>query len=69
LVSLKSQTVKIDALDQNFKFETGEVIHTEISRKFKVKDIEAYFETAGFDVVEHFYDCKHYYVDTLVKKL
>ncbi|MFT6997283.1 MAG: L-histidine N-alpha-methyltransferase [Cryomorphaceae bacterium] len=69
LVSLKSQTVKIDALDQHFKFETGEVIHTEISRKFKVKDIEAYFETAGFDVVEHFYDCKHYYVDTLVKKL
>ncbi len=68
LVSLKQQIVKIDALNQNFKFETGEVIHTEISRKFKVEDIEAYFEKAGFTVVEHFYDCKHYFVDTLVKK-
>jgi dimethylhistidine N-methyltransferase len=68
LVSLKQQTVKIDSLDQVFKFETGEVIHTEISRKFKVEDVEAYFEKAGFQVVEHFYDCKHYFVDTLVKK-
>jgi dimethylhistidine N-methyltransferase len=48
LVSLKQQIVKIDALDQNFKFKVGEVIHTEISRKFKVEDIEAYFEKAGF---------------------
>lgn len=68
LVSLKNQTVKIDALNQNFTFETGEVIHTEISRKFRVDQIEAYFRQAGFEVVEHFYDCKHYFVDTLVKK-
>ncbi|MGB6036244.1 MAG: L-histidine N(alpha)-methyltransferase [Cryomorphaceae bacterium] len=68
LVSLKQQTVKIDALEQNFKFEVGEVIHTEISRKFKVEDVEAYFRKAGFQVVEHFHDCKHYFVDTLVKK-
>ena len=68
LVSLKNQTVKISVLGQNYKFETGEAIHTEISRKFRVEDIEAYFEKAGFEIVEHFYDCKHYFVDTLVKK-
>jgi len=68
LVSLKNQTVKIDSLSRDFMFETGEVIHTEISRKFRVDHIEAYFEGAGFEVVEHFYDCKHYFVDTLVKK-
>ncbi|MCZ4410135.1 L-histidine N(alpha)-methyltransferase [Cryomorphaceae bacterium 1068] len=68
LVSLKQQIVKVDRLDQTFQFEVGEVIHTEISRKFRVEDIETYFEKAGFDVVEHFYDCKHYFVDTLVKK-
>ncbi|HKK38267.1 MAG TPA: L-histidine N(alpha)-methyltransferase, partial [Cryomorphaceae bacterium] len=68
LVSLKQQTVKIDDLGQTFKFESGEVIHTEVSRKFKVEHIESYFEKAGFQVVEHFYDCKHYFVDTLVKK-
>lgn len=68
LVSLKNQTVTIDALNTNYKFQTGEVIHTEISRKFRVEHIEAYFRQAGFEVVEHFYDCKHYFVDTLVKK-
>jgi len=68
LVSLKQQTVKIDALEQHFKFEVGEVIHTEISRKFRVENIEKYFQGVGFEVVEHFYDCKHYFVDTLVKK-
>ena len=68
LVSLKQQTVNVGVLDQIYKFETGEVIHTEISRKFRVEDIETYFKSAGFEVVEHFYDCKHYFVDTLVKK-
>jgi len=68
LVSLKQQDVKIGSLNQVFSFESGEVIHTEISRKFRVRDIESYFKEAGFEVVEHFYDCKHYFVDTLAKK-
>jgi dimethylhistidine N-methyltransferase len=68
LVSLKKQEVKIGVSNEVFNFEAGEVIHTEISRKFREKDIEAYFRKAGFEVVEHFYDCKHYFVDTLAKK-
>lgn len=68
LVSLKQQNVRVDALKQNFDFAVGEVIHTEISRKFRAADMEAYFQRAGFEVVEHFYDCKHYFTDTLAKK-
>jgi dimethylhistidine N-methyltransferase len=69
LVSLKTQNVFISDLGQTFSFQTGEVIHTEISRKFRIADIERYFTESGLKVVEHFYDCKHYFVDTLAKKL
>ena len=69
LVSLKKQTVKINALDKRFDFEVGETIHTEISRKYSIKQIETLFGNAKFQVSKHFFDCKHYYVDTLVKKL
>lgn len=69
LVSLKNQTVKINDLDSSFDFEVGETIHTEISRKYSVSQIEALFENANFKLSKHFYDCKHYYVDTLVQKL
>ncbi|MEM9053436.1 MAG: L-histidine N(alpha)-methyltransferase, partial [Bacteroidota bacterium] len=68
LVSLKRQTVFLKNLDLKVDFEVGEVIHTEISRKFRVSDIEHYFSNSGFQMVEHFYDCKHYFVDTLAKK-
>lgn len=68
LVSLKRQTVFLKSLELKVDFEVGEVIHTEISRKFKVADIERYFSNSGFQTVEHFYDCKHYFVDTLAKK-
>jgi len=68
LVSKMQQTVELKQLGKTFHFDKGECIHTEISRKFAISDIEKYFAAAGFDVVEHFYDCKHYFVDTLAKK-
>ena len=69
LVSLKNQTVKINALEASFSFAAGEAIHTEISRKYSIDQIETLFENAKFKVSKHFFDCKHYYVDTLVQKL
>jgi dimethylhistidine N-methyltransferase len=68
LVSLKKQTVEIGKLNRSFEFEMGETIHTEISRKFTTAQMERYFMDAGFELVEHFFDCKHYFVDTLIKK-
>jgi dimethylhistidine N-methyltransferase len=68
LVSLKKQSVYIQALDKTFHFEMGETIHTEISRKYTVAQIEDLFGTAKFKICEHFFDCKHYYVDTLAEK-
>lgn len=68
LVSKKQQSVSVEKIAGLFEFEKGETIHTEISRKFSIHDIEGYLTEAGFEPVEHFYDCKHYFVDTLVKK-
>lgn len=68
LISQKQQTVRIGKLNQSFSFERGEAIHTEISRKFTTDQVEDYFASTGFQCVEHFFDCKHYFVDTLAKK-
>ncbi|NEN23111.1 L-histidine N(alpha)-methyltransferase [Cryomorpha ignava] len=69
IVSLKKQTVNIKGLKKQFVFDAGEAIHTEISRKYGINQIETLFENANFNVSKHFFDCKHYYVDTLAKKI
>lgn len=68
IVSLKNQKVRIDDLDETFTFSEGECIHTEISRKYTLEQIEDLFKGSNFTLVEHFLDSKHYYVDTLAKK-
>ncbi len=68
LVSLKEQTVHIGAGNVDIHFENGETIHTEVSRKFSIPQIEKLTGDAGFTVVEHFFDCRRYYVNTLLKK-
>lgn len=69
IVSLKNQKVRVDDLDETFIFSDGECIHTEISRKYTLEQIEDLFKGSGFNLVKHFLDKKHYYVDTLAKKL
>lgn len=67
IVSLKEQDVYIDACNATYHFGKGEAIHTEISRKFSVDEINEIAENSGFKVVEHFFDCKHYFVNTLIE--
>jgi len=68
LVSKKDHDVYVGALNKTFHFKRGEVIHTEISRKYTMDQIESLFTRTGFQVAEHFHDCKHYYVNTLAIK-
>lgn len=68
IVSLKDQEVHIAALNKTYHFKLGELMHTEISRKYTMASIESLFQRTGFKVVEHFFDSKHYYVDTLAQK-
>lgn len=68
LVSQKKQTVHIGALDLDVSFDYGEVIHTEISRKFTPKQIQELADATGFTVNATFTDCKGYFVDVIFEK-
>lgn len=69
LVSTIKQTVTIKAIGKSFDFEAGETIHTELSRKFTVDQINSLFENFSFEILDHFFDCKHYYSVALAKRV
>lgn len=69
IVSKKKQTVSITKADLTVEFEPGEVIHTEISKKFTINEIESFATKTDLAIKEHFFDCRHYYVNTLFEKL
>jgi L-histidine Nalpha-methyltransferase len=68
LVSQKAQTVTINALGMNVPFSAGEIIHTEISRKFTSAQIEQLAQNTGFSVVGWFTDHKGYFADVVFAK-
>ncbi|MGB0524712.1 MAG: L-histidine N(alpha)-methyltransferase [Flammeovirgaceae bacterium] len=65
LISLKNQDVYFDALEKTISFNEWELIHTEISRKFDLQQIEAMAQETGFRVVEHFRDKRKFFNDSL----
>ena len=67
LVSMKSQEVFIESLKQNFSFKAWEAIDMEISQKYDLETINSLGADAGFEVVKQFFDCKHYFVNTIFK--
>jgi len=69
LVSTKNQLVNFEKLGLEVEFEYAETIHTEVSRKYSITDIERLARLSGFSLVENFYDCKKYFVDSLWMKV
>ena len=67
LVSTETQDVHFKELEETFHFEAWEAIHTEISKKYGLQEIERLAKSVGFSVVEHFFDNKKYFVDTIWK--
>ena len=69
LISLKAQKVVFSKIDFEVEFKIGEYIHTEISRKYELEDIQDFASQTGFEVNKNFFDCRHYFVDSLWKCL
>lgn len=69
LVSQQVQTVSIGALDMAVPFAEGEIIHTEISRKFTRTQIEELARQTDFAVTGWFTDSKSYFVDVVFEKV
>jgi len=68
LVSQKAQAVTIRALDLTVSFGYGEVIHTEVSRKFTRDGIEELARQTGFQRTHWFTDCKEYFADVVFRR-
>lgn len=68
IVSQKAQTVQIGALDMTVPFDYGEIIHTEISRKFTRAQIDELAQQTGFSVTGWFTDCKGYFADVVFER-
>lgn len=65
IVSRRDQEVEISATKKTFHFDAWEAIDVELSLKYNPKEIEALARAAGFRIVDHFYDDKNYFVDSL----
>ena len=65
LVSLKDQEVNLKKASKRINFQKHELIHTELSRKFSLNEIEEQAQINGFKVVKHFKDSKGYFADSL----
>ncbi len=65
IISLKDQEFYLKKLDKTFHLKQWEYIHTEISKKYSLEEIEALAAAAGFDVKHNLLDCRHYFVDSV----
>lgn len=68
LISSREQTVQIDNGKYSFHFAPFEAIHTEISRKFSLAEIEQLCRANGFTANGHYTDKKHHYTITRMEK-
>ncbi len=66
IVSKKKQSVEL--LDTVVHFDAWEAIDVELSQKYSVREIEMLAQQSGFKVIEHFFDKRHYFADTLWQK-
>ena len=60
-----SQVVNFNALNWQVSFNENEYIHTEISKKYNIKEIDHLADNSGFKVLKNFTDSKNYFVDSL----
>lgn len=65
IISLKDQEVYIEGLNKTVAFLRSEYIHTEISKKYNLSELENLASTYNLKVDKHFTDKKKYFVDTL----
>ena len=65
IVSTRDQTVYLSALNTPIHFEAWEAIDVELSQKYSVREVEELARQTGFQVQQHFFDGRRYFLDTL----
>ena len=67
IISLEKQKVNIGSTHE-FKFEKGEDIWTELSKKYDLSELDKLIEREKFELVHHFLDSRSYFTDSLYIK-
>jgi len=67
LVSLREQSVRIDALNLEVAFSEGETIHTENSYKYDDDALAQMAADAGFEVAGRWTDSRNWFAEVLLK--
>jgi len=65
LVSLEAQEVFVEHIGRVFSFHPWEPIHTEYSYKYLISDIETLARETGFEIKEHLFDSRRWFVDSV----
>jgi dimethylhistidine N-methyltransferase len=66
LVSLREQSVRIDALEMEVAFTEGETIHTENSHKYDEHDLQSIAADSGFELTHVWTDSLGWFADALL---
>jgi len=69
LVSAEAQAVRLKRLDFTARFDAGETIRTEISRKFRAGEMQAAVEAHGFRLDERWSDAADWFALALFRRL
>lgn len=65
LINQKPQAVTLGKLNTVIEFGRSEPIFMETSRKYSLEAIEALAQNSGFELVEHLFDCKHWFTNSV----
>ena len=65
IVSLVNQIVRIKAINRDISFTKGEIIQTELSKKYNLGEIRDLATAAGFETVRNFFDGEDLFTDAL----
>lgn len=65
LISLDETEVSVAG--RTFRFDELEALHTEVSHKYSVKEINELARSAGLEVVQIYTDSRNYFADCLLK--
>lgn len=68
LISKENQVVYSIVIDKSYPIAKHDVIWTELSKKFQIKEIEGLGNSAGLTPIQHFTDKAGYFSDSLFKK-
>jgi L-histidine Nalpha-methyltransferase len=68
LVSQRAQRVALAAIDLEIALAAGEVIHTEVSRKYTPPEMDELVGQAGFIPLRTFFDAEHRFADGLFQR-